>query len=651
MDRKVKRKGEEKDLFEEAQVRALAQEEYNSLATPRLGEIPGLDKYERRDQELISSILPFWVESKRNKLAMDLSGFLRKERYTKEHTKAIIKEICEITKDEELRSRLRTVEETYKKPITEIRGYVGLKEIIPYESLKGWSEKGKRKEEDKRIFTSLVISEKENIIAEQVYQEGKNLYCVYNTKTKKTSYVDNIGDNYPIVAQEINKGFVLLPSRAEEYNTEEELDQKIKEFINKWLDIPEDTQQFALWSIKRSWVYERFHTINYLRALGDTGLGKTRYLDTLGSIHYKPINTSGATTSAPVFRIIDKWKGTLIIDEADFKSSSETEDIIKIINQGFEKGKPVMRCDQNDASKIDFFNPFCPKLLATRRSFTDKATESRCITQVMLGTKRQDIPYNLNEDFFKEAEKIRNKLLMWRFKNYYKIDQSKDVYKGFEKIEPRLKQTFNSFVSLFKNNEKQLEEFDEFVKGKQEEIIEERRNSFQGEIIEGIHNLLEKGQVHINNSDIIKEMSLTDFKNQPLKPRGLNSTLKSLGFKKAINKRLGEEKKRCIPLEKEHLKQLFERYGFGTVSTVGTVVMESSDLRKYSGKGNPGTVGGLSNSTVPTVPIVPDEFSRLPDNILMPCSICAGVKEPCVWEDNRGKLYCDNCKLSIEKNK
>jgi len=63
-----------------------------------------------------------------------------------------------------------------------------------------------------------------------------------------------------------------------------------------------------------------------------------------------------------------------------------------------------------------------PKNLATRKPYTDKATESRCITEVMKGTTREDIPVNLDDDFFIEAEGLRNKLLMWRFKNYYKID-------------------------------------------------------------------------------------------------------------------------------------------------------------------------------------------------------------------------------------
>jgi len=519
----------------------------------------------------------------------------------------------------------------------------------------------KKREEYKkkieRIEQSLYIDK--DTIAEQVYKEGKNQFCIYDTKTKMITYKNNIGDIHPIEAQEIKKGAVLLPSQAEEYKNEEELDQQILIFIKKWLDIPKDDTQFALWNIKRSWVYERFHTLNYLRPRGDTGQGKTRYLDTLGIIHYKPINITGATTSAPVFRIIDKWKGTLIIDEADFKLTDETALIMKIINQGYEKGKFIPRCDQNDANRIDFFDPYCPKIIATRKGFTDKATESRCITTIMTGTKRDDIPYNLNDDFYKEAESIRNKLLMWRFKNYFKINQCKEGYKGFEEIEPRLKQIFNSFVSLFNDNKKKMEEFNKFILEKQEEIIDERRNSFAGDVIEGIHNLIQQGHTNISNKDIIETAGLTDYKNQPLKPRGLNQTLKSLGFKKAELVRLDNKIKRCIPLEKEHLFEVFKRYGFCNDVTIVTVLMGSSFYKKKGyNKGNV-TIGELPDSNVTTVTTLQDKstdtivttdtnvFKRLVDNVLSECHSCGKVDEPLAWEDDKGSMYCDTCKNSI----
>jgi len=235
---------------------------------------------------------------------------------------------------------------------------------------------------------------------------------------------------------------------------------------------------FALWNVKRSWVYEKFHTINYLRAQGDTGMGKTRFLDTLGQIHYKPINTSGATTSAPVFRIIDKWKGTLVMDEADFQKSDESQDIIKIINMGYEKGKFVMRCDQNDSRSIDFFDPFCPKILATRKSFEDKAVESRCFTLVMTGTKKE-IPFNLNKLFHQTTQTLRNKLLMWRFKNFDKINPDDKYDFDFSDLEPRVKQIVSSFISLFRD-EGQMKKFRTFIVEYQKQLIMERQSSLTG---------------------------------------------------------------------------------------------------------------------------------------------------------------------------
>ena len=182
------------------------------------------------------------------------------------------------------------------------------------------------KPDENKINTSLYINEEKNIIAEQIYTEEQIYqFCVYNTKTKKITYENEILDGektyLPIIDEEVEKKAVLLPSKAEEYKTDDELNNDIKTFCIKWIDIPEDVLQFNIWNLKRSWVYERFHTLNYSRALGDTGYGKTRFLDVFGSLHYKPIATSGASTAAPIFRVIDKWRGTLIMDESDLKYS------------------------------------------------------------------------------------------------------------------------------------------------------------------------------------------------------------------------------------------------------------------------------------------------------------------------------------------
>ena len=67
-----------------------------------------------------------------------------------------------------------------------------------------------------------------------------------------------------------------------------------------------------------TWVYNRFSSIPYLRVIGDYGSGKTRLLQVL-NICYKSIIASGNASEAPIFRLIDRYGGTLIIDEAEFK--------------------------------------------------------------------------------------------------------------------------------------------------------------------------------------------------------------------------------------------------------------------------------------------------------------------------------------------
>jgi len=186
-------------------------------------------------------------------------------------------------------------------------------------------------------FLEITDINKRKLLIEQCYKEGEGCcFAVWDgieVKYEQNIIIDNLTFT-PILGEEVQKKAVLLPEKAEEYETDEQLDNEILDFIGKWLDIPDDIKQFALWNIKRSWVYEKFNTLNYLRALGDTGVGKTRFLDVLGHIHYKPIETTGATTAAPIFRMIDKWRGSLIMDEADFAKSDETQDILMLGMKG-----------------------------------------------------------------------------------------------------------------------------------------------------------------------------------------------------------------------------------------------------------------------------------------------------------------------------
>ena len=50
--------------------------------------------------------------------------------------------------------------------------------------------------------------------------------------------------------------------------------------------------------------------------------------------------------------------------------------------------------------------------------FKDKATESRCLTNIMKRSDRQDIPISITQDFYNESQTLRNKLMKFRY-DYY----------------------------------------------------------------------------------------------------------------------------------------------------------------------------------------------------------------------------------------
>jgi hypothetical protein len=66
------------------------------------------------------------------------------------------------------------------------------------------------------------------------------------------------------------------------------------------------------------------------------------------------------------------------------------------------------------------------------------------------GKLRNDIPRTLEESFYFEARDIRNKLLMWRLKNYFRpLEKRTEVIEG---IHPRLNQIVIPLLSIIKND-------------------------------------------------------------------------------------------------------------------------------------------------------------------------------------------------------
>lgn len=146
--------------------------------------------------------------------------------------------------------------------------------------------------------------------------------------------------------------------------------------LNTWLSryvvlTPEQSTAVALW-ITHTYVFDSGDTSPYLIvSSAEKRSGKTRLLECLNSVVSAPIFTS-SMTEASLFRAIDKWAPTLLIDETDalFKNGkrdpSERQEAIRaILNSGYRRGSYTIRCNgvggRQDVEKLGIY---CPKALA-----------------------------------------------------------------------------------------------------------------------------------------------------------------------------------------------------------------------------------------------------------------------------------------------
>jgi len=340
-----------------------------------------------------------------------------------------------------------------------------------------------------------------------VLDDGAILEMVYRPRERSTGFVVwkdgewkfetsiSLDPSHRLVPYSPNNNLltrktVLFPSEPEEYGSEKELIKEIQNFIHCYVDVTPLYEKIATYYVLFSWVYDGFEELPYLRVRGDYGSGKTRFLRIVGSLCYKPIFASAASTISPIFRMLDSFRGTLILDESDFKQSDERAEMVKILNNGNAEGFPVLRAEVNNQKEYNprAFHVFGPKIVATRGFFDDRALESRFLTEEMGQYRlRDDVPISLPAKWKDESLRIRNKLLLFRFRNLNKHKATEELVD--RSIEPRLNQIFTPLLSIIKDAQAR-EDLRELARSYNREIVADRGMDTEAQILEVIRDML-----------------------------------------------------------------------------------------------------------------------------------------------------------------
>jgi len=344
--------------------------------------------------------------------------------------------------------------------------------------------------------------DKEEVIRRPfVVSEGK-LYLQVKTKDGMQFAFQQNGKINFIKQVELAKGRVILPQplpKGEDGDDLELIGMPNEEVSKTPLLSPFDLMQILIYHIIKyvdlsmldielccyyvifSWFYRKVHTVPYLRFLADTGKGKSRCLKVVSELCFYPMRSSGASSFSGLARASQKWKGTLVIDEADL-SGDMANQVIKYLNLGFERGQYYVLSDKQNPKIQQYFDPFMPKVIAMREPFKDNATESRLLSISPHETSNLNIPVLLPSEYEDETQTLRNQIARFVLEHFESIKDTQMLSFKHLPIEPRLKQLSMPLSIIFQFWPEGFEQFEHYLMSRQKELKLQRSMSWQGSL-------------------------------------------------------------------------------------------------------------------------------------------------------------------------
>jgi hypothetical protein len=158
--------------------------------------------------------------------------------------------------------------------------------------------------------------------------------------------------------------------------------------VAEYLDFPPDaapgtTAALALWAVL-SYLYSAFDAVPYLYVGGPMGSGKSRVLDVLQRLVFRPVASSNV--SAPtVFRTLHAYGGTMLFDEAERlrQSTPDQQEIQSVFLAGYRRGGCATRLEPvGDSFRPVRFEVYGPKALACIAGLPPTLA-SRCVPITM----------------------------------------------------------------------------------------------------------------------------------------------------------------------------------------------------------------------------------------------------------------------------
>ena len=333
----------------------------------------------------------------------------------------------------------------------------------------------------------------------------------------------------------IENNQVFLPEFPAAPESEQWLLDELCAYIRNHIVLPEDFVELSAYYVLLSWVYDRFNRVPYLHVFGIPGHGKSRFLDTLGRVCYRGL-LIGAISPAALFRLVDRYGGTLGLDEQDYVNDDEQAEIIRILLNGYMTGRPVIRSVQVGKKwDLQSFACYGTKILSSVRPFKQEALRSRCISMNVTGLYTRGKPriHVDDEEWEREGRRLRNFLLGWRYQVYFSTRYAANDLP--DALEPRVREIFGPLVSIIHESDARRRVI-EFAARFNRGLVVERSGSWEAEVVNVLVNIVSTGDQWITVKTITEDANI-DRTEKPLSSRWIGRLLARWGFEKRRDKK------------------------------------------------------------------------------------------------------------------
>src|SRR5712692_5676460 len=265
-------------------------------------------------------------------------------------------------------------------------------------------------------FAELADGSLVEMIADPANPE-KSLLAVYNNRNVR--YTEQLHDgNRLLVPLSRNNPLlkhILLPEGVEPYDGLVNLVADVGLLFKVCLDVEPSAWLLMIAYVLSSWFPEKLSVAPYLALVGPPGSGKTTAERVLSLVCRRSLLTSDIT-SAAFYEVSHRMCPTILIDETITAGHSRT--LLHLLRSSNSPGFVSLRKDKAQMA-------YGPKVLAWLELPNDAALNSRCIIIPMRKTTRTDLKTPDDPNVLRFAEKVRMRLLQFRFENYKRLSLPK----------------------------------------------------------------------------------------------------------------------------------------------------------------------------------------------------------------------------------